>query len=243
MSIKNNIEIDHLEFLLKNSKNPVIITGAGVSTLSGIPDYSSMPGFMTNDSLYISPRQILSSGFCYGNHADFVEWFLNTFYIESKPNKIHNWIEKMSNEINNLNVITQNVDGLQIANNLIEFHGNAHVWFCEKCKLIVPKNIANTCSYRCEKCNHILQPNITLYGQFVKSDILHKTEKICREADVIIILGTSLDVHPLNEIILNSNNNNKKIIYWLDKRKPRKYNDYADSINLVLTNLNNLISI
>ena len=213
--------VDELEQYLSNFNNISIVTGAGISTLSGIPDYSTMDGTIV-DGIYYSPRQIFSLNFIDRYPEDYWEWHKEHFSKVYSPNKVHNWISKLikNNPNKNINVITQNIDGLQyksfnkyeIDKEIIEFHGNLNSFECLDCNKKFNKE-SNQCLY----CNSKkVKPNIVFYWQNINKDNYIKAEKLLRSSDVILVLGTSLEVQPLSGLVLFNGDEN---VIWIDKKK------------------------
>lgn len=213
--------VDELEQYLSNFNNITIVTGAGISTLSGIPDYSTMDGTIVA-GIYYSPRQIFSLNFIDRYPEDYWEWHKEHFSKVYSPNKVHNWISKLikNNPNKNINVITQNIDGLQyksfnkyeIDKEIIEFHGNLNYFECLNCNSNFTKE-----SEICPYCNSKkVKPNIVFYGQNINKDNYIKAEKLLRSSDVILVLGTSLEVQPLSGLVLFNGDEN---VIWIDKKK------------------------
>lgn len=208
--IKNYLTKEDLEKEFKNS-NLVIVTGAGVSTLSGIPDYSTMNGIIASDNLYYSARDVLSLNFIERFRADFFEWYNDHFHSkEFKPNKVHEWVKSLEKVAKKVTVITQNVDGLHDGiENLIEFHGNAY------------------------KLDENGLPDIIYYGKNIKEENYENAAKALRSAHNILILGTNLEVEPLATLVLEHSN---EMSYWINNRIPKNsYNGKHEDINLILT--------
>ena len=213
--------VDELEQYLSNFNNITIVTGAGISTLSGIPDYSTMDGTIVA-GIYYSPRQIFSLNFIDRYPEDYWEWHKEHFLKVYSPNKVHNWISKLikNNQDKNINVITQNIDGLQyrsfnkyeVDKEIIEFHGNLNSFECLDCNKKFNKE-SNQCLY-CKSKK--IKPNIVFYGQNINKDNYIKAEKLLRSSDVILVLGTSLEVQPLSGLVLFNGDEN---VIWIDKKK------------------------
>ena len=213
--------VDELEQYLSNFNNITIVTGAGISTLSGIPDYSTMDGTIV-DGIYYNPRQIFSLNFIDRYPEDYWEWHKEHFSKVYSPNKIHHWISKLikNNPNKNINVITQNIDGLQyksfnqynINKEIIEFHGDLKSFECLDCNKKFNKK-SNQCLY----CNSKkVKPNIIFYGQNINKNNYIEAEKLLRNSDVILVLGTSLEVQPLSGLVLFNGDEN---VIWIDKKK------------------------
>ena len=229
--MKNETE---LKEYLKNFDRINIVTGAGISTLSGIPDYSTMEGRIV-EGIYYSPREIFSLNFIHRFYDEYWEWHKEHFEKQFHENKIHDWISNLikSYPEKEINLITQNVDGLQtkslnkynLKNEIIEFHGNLQKLECLNCFNLIDSK-SNSCLY----CNSKkVKPSIVFYGQNIKKENFIKAETYLRRADLILVLGTSLQVEPLSSLVLF--NGDEKVL-WLDKNKNRiaEENDYIEFV-------------
>lgn len=223
-----------LKEYLKNFDRITIVTGAGISTLSGIPDYSTMEGRIV-EGIYYSPREIFSLNFIHRFYDEYWEWHKEHFEKQFHENKIHDWISNLikSYPDKEINLITQNVDGLQtkslnkynLKNEIIEFHGNLQKLECLNCFNLIDSKL-NSCLY----CNFKkVKPSIVFYGQNIKKENFIKAETYLRRADLILVLGTSLQVEPLSSLVLF--NGDEKVL-WLDKNKNRiaEENDYIEFV-------------
>lgn len=183
----------------------VFITGAGVSTPSGIPDFQTQR--MNFDSL----ERYLSRSYLNRYPKLFWEKYKDIFQLhtkkEMKPNEGHNFIADLEKLGKNVTVLTQNVDGLHQkagSTNVIELHGNIQKGICPKCKTdydldYMVKDLVPRCN-RLRKnriCNFILEPDVVLYGDNVRS--FSRAEEVLLQGDVLLVMGTSLSVAPTNK--------------------------------------------
>ena len=190
-------------YLIDKAKNIVFLTGAGISTNAGIPDFRGKEGWYNR-----KPEYILSMDNFLANPKE-VYKFLYTYLktIRSrKPTKTHNIIKALDDE-KNVNIITQNIDNLHIGSNIIHFHGDLEKAHCIKCNkeysidYILNDNIDSF--NRCE-CGGLIKPNIILYDENIDKGNLLNSKEICKKADLIIIIGTSLVVQPFASLQLEA---------------------------------------
>lgn len=198
---------NHLKNLLDNSQKIVFLTGAGISTHSGIPDYRSANGIYSNSLEYMLSRSCWKNN--YYRQIEFIRDRMN--FKDAKPNDIHKWIASLD-KTHTVNVITQNIDGLHEkagSKNIINFHGNIDTWNCINCNKEYDFNYVlenNTC-----KCNGKLNPKIVLYEDDLFNDAF-KAYDIVRKADLIIVMGTSLKVYPFADLIYENESCKKVLI-------------------------------
>ena len=198
-------KIKEVAELIKNNKRTVILTGAGVSTLSGIPDFRGENGVYSHS---INGEEVLSEEYFLNNTEDFFNFYFNNLILKNaKPNKTHKIINQLYNKGFVQAIITQNIDNLHIKqDNLIEVHGNIDQNYCIGCyseynlkellRLRDKESIP-----RCSKCNLIIKPDITLYGENLNKESLMNAIYETKECDVLIIAGTSLSTYPICDII------------------------------------------
>lgn len=196
----DSTQITELKDDLNQAQHITFLTGAGVSTHSGIPDYRSKNGIY--DGVNESPETILSEETLYQRPKFFYQFVMNNMYFpDAQPNKIHQKIAEFCNEKGDL--ITQNVDHLDHkANNhyVTEFHGSLYDIYCTKCRQPVSyQEYAN--SFRHKNCGGIIRPGIVLYGEQIDQTNLSKSINAMSMSDLIIICGTSFVVYPFAQLL------------------------------------------
>ncbi|MCT3555495.1 NAD-dependent protein deacylase [Lentilactobacillus buchneri] len=186
-----------------NAKRIVFLTGAGVSTASGIPDYRSKNGLYTNDKSDKPAEYYLSTDCLRDEPKVFWEYEKsNMYYPDAKPNVIHERQAEFTQKRNAV-VVTQNIDSLyRKANtqNLVEFHGNLYKVYCQKCHKTVNYKDYLKSMYH-ENCGGILRPDIVLYGEGLDPVAISKSVEAVFQADLIVIVGTSMRVYPFAGLI------------------------------------------
>lgn len=186
--------------LLKEAKNIVILTGAGMSTESGLKDFRSSDGLSSRSYEGYYPEEILSKRFFYSNTDLFYRYLkekLNVIGIS--PNKGHlilaSWEEKK-----NITIITQNIDSLHQkagSKNVLEIHGTLATCRCTQCKIEKKlKDVLNE-GYHCD-CGGVFKPDVVLYDEEVSK--INEAFSIASKGDLLLVLGTSLKVYPAASI-------------------------------------------
>lgn len=193
-------ETARLQEIIDDSENIVFFGGAGVSTESGIPDFRSADGIYHQQYRY-SPEQIVSHSFFMRNTEAFYEFYKEKMmFLEAKPNAAHLKLAQLEAEGKLKAVITQNIDGLHQAagsKNVWELHGSIHRNYCRKCgKFYDASYVKNADGVpRCE-CGGLIKPDVVLYEEGLDSGVIEHSIRAIREADTLIIGGTSLVVYP-----------------------------------------------
>lgn len=196
-------KIQELTNIIKNSNNIVFFGGAGVSTESGIPDFRSADGLYSSKyERKFSPEEILSHSFFYSHTNDFYKFYKDKMiYTNAKPNYAHIVLAQLEKMGKLKAVITQNIDGLhQMAGskNVFELHGSIHRNYCTNCyKSYELDYIINSQDIpKCETCGGIIKPDVVLYGEPLDNDVINGALNAIKNADTLIIGGTSLVVYP-----------------------------------------------
>ncbi|WP_287386993.1 NAD-dependent protein deacylase [Lachnospira sp.] len=221
--------IDEFLNLVKDSDNIVFFGGAGVSTESGIPDFRGADGLYMSKYNGLSPEEIISHSF-YLRHPDvFYEFYREKMlFPEAKPSTTHLALAKLEKMGKLKGVITQNIDGLhQMAGskNVVELHGSVHRNYCTKChkfydmEYIFKSKDIPKCS-----CGGVIKPDVVLYEEGLNEDDIYKAVDLIRNADVLIIGGTSLGVYPAAGFV-NEYRGNKMVL--INKSKT-PYDSKAD---------------
>ena len=189
-----------LKKLVDESDNIVFFGGAGVSTESGIPDFRSVDGLYNQQYKY-PPETILSHSFFIAHPDEYYAFHRAKLVApDAKPNRAHLRLAELEAEGKLKAVITQNIDGLHQAagsKNVLELHGSIHRCYCMRCGRSYPADKMNlgTGLPMCD-CGGLIRPDIVLYEETLDEDILSKSIHYIRNADVMIVGGTSLAVYP-----------------------------------------------
>ena len=198
-------KIDELQKIIDESNRIVFFSGAGVSTLSGIKDFRSPDGLYHMKYKY-PPEYMLSVDCLYKKTEDFFNFYreyLNC--LEYEPNVIHKYVAKLESQGKLLGVITQNIDGLhtKAGSKLVyEIHGSIYRNYCDSCGKKYDQNaIFNSTGIPSCECGGIIRPDVVLYGETLPEKEFMESLRIIREADLLIVAGTSLTVFPASGMI------------------------------------------
>jgi len=183
--------------------------GAGTSTESNIPDFRSKSGLSgKSGGVGVDPEEILRHTFFLEHTRDFFLFFKRfMLYPNAMPNAAHLALAELERRKQLLGVITQNIDGLhQMAGNknVIELHGSVHKNYCIACGKFFNLHYvihSEDVVPRCDCCNGIVRPGIVLYEEALNDETIDQAKYIMAHADVLIVGGTSLTVHPAASLI------------------------------------------
>lgn len=195
--------IEKLKSIIKDSNNIVFFGGAGVSTESNIPDFRSTTGLYTTSKNSKYPPEYMLSHTCYKrNTEEFFEFYkTKMIYRDAKPNLAHIALAELEKRGKLKAVITQNIDGLhQVAGskNVLELHGSVHRNYCTKCNKFFDLDyiMKDTMVPICDKCGGIIKPDVVLYEESLDMDVIDRAIEFIKNADILIVGGTSLTVYP-----------------------------------------------
>lgn len=194
-------KIQELQRIIDEHDNIVFFGGAGVSTESGIPDFRSVDG-LYNQKYDYPPETMLSHSFFVRHTEEFFRFYKDkVLALGAKPNAAHYKFAELEKAGKLKAVITQNIDGLHQAagsKNVLELHGSVHRNYCTKCgRFFDGQYIANTQGIpRCDKCGSVIKPDVVLYEEGLNNKTVNDAVNAIRNAQVIIVGGTSLVVYP-----------------------------------------------
>lgn len=188
-----------------DSDNIVFFGGAGVSTESKIPDFRSVDG-LYNQQYQYPPETILSHSFYVQNPEEFYRFYRNKMlFPDAMPNSAHLALANLEKQGKLRAVITQNIDGLHQkagSREVLELHGSVLRNYCSHCHKFYSLSdiLATEGVPRCE-CGGIIKPEVVLYEEGLDSHTLERSVSYIRNADMLIIGGTSLAVYPAAGLI------------------------------------------
>jgi len=197
--------IDLLKKWVAESNNIVFFGGAGVSTESGIPDFRSTDG-LYNQKYDYPPETILSHTFFERMPHEFYRFYRDKLIVENaEPNACHKRLASFEKEGKLKGVITQNIDGLHQkagSEKVYELHGSLLRNYCARCGKTYPLSAVTEAEGvpKCS-CGGIIRPDVVLYEEGLDSDVISESVRLIRNADVLIVGGTSLVVYPAAGLI------------------------------------------
>ena len=195
--------MEHLETLkqwIAESSRIVAFTGAGVSTESGIPDFRGVDGLYHQKFEY-PPETIISHSFYERNPEYFFRFYREKMLpLDFEPNITHKVLARWEAEGKLSAVVTQNIDGLHQkagSKRVCELHGSVLRNYCTRCgKSFSGEFIAHSQGIpRCD-CGGIVKPDVVLYEESLDSRVIEESVRAIAQADLLLVLGTSLTVYP-----------------------------------------------
>lgn len=195
-------EIIHLAQMLRKANYGVALTGAGMSTESGLADFRSPGGLWQGKD----PMQLASFRAMHDNYEEFREFYLWRVekLKEAAPHRGHEVLAEWEKEGLLKAVLTQNVDGFHQqagSREVLELHGNLRRFSCVKCSASVsPEEFKKDVA--CSHCNGRLRPGVVLFGEGLPQKPWEEATRHLEQADFFLVIGTSLAVAPVNQFPL-----------------------------------------
>jgi len=199
-------EIARLAELMRDARSVVALTGAGISVPSGIPDFRT-PG--TGLWEKVDPMEVAHIDAFRRDPVRFWSFYGQRFATleDKEPNGAHRALAAMEQRGLLDAVITQNVDMLHRragTHELVEVHGSIASCSCQSCRAIVAlEEVGSRLERaadgvpRCAECAQPLKPDVVLFGEMLDEHTLERARELCRRADVLLCIGSSLEVHPV----------------------------------------------
>ena len=209
----------------------VFFTGSGISQESGVPTFRDRFGMWTE----LNPEDVAHKNAWAKNKGqmlDFHNQFRNLIST-GQPNSAHNFISELE-KYHDVLVVTQNVDNLHEragSKNVIHLHGNL---FESRStlnpNLVYPCNGDLNLGDKCERGSQ-LRPNVVWFGEELNAQDLKLTQKVLEDCDALIVIGTSLEVYPANELVRKTNSESQLIVV-----DPNPNKDFLKGLNVTYIN-------
>lgn len=197
--------LDDAAELFRKARRVVVLTGAGISTPSGIPDFRSEgTGLWSRDE----PMEVASLSTFRTHPEIFFKWFrpLASHIFNAKPNPAHEGLAELERTGREQIIVTQNIDGLHQkagSSHVIEMHGTIRTLSCTECykqfesAQFITSFIESGEMPRCQNCTGILKPDVILFGEQLPQSAWMEAQSAARQCDLMLVAGSSLEVLPV----------------------------------------------
>jgi len=197
--------LDDAAELFRKAKRVVVLTGAGISTPSGIPDFRSEgTGLWSRDE----PLESASLSTFRTAPERFFKWFrpLADQIFHAQPNPAHFALAEFEEAGHQNLIVTQNIDGLHQkagSRQVVEMHGTLQTLSCTQCYKKYPSAdflkpfIEHGTLPQCISCNGILKPDVILFGEQLPQSAWQAAQRATRQCDLMLVAGSSLEVLPV----------------------------------------------
>jgi NAD-dependent deacetylase len=192
--------VESLAELVRTHQPCVVLTGAGISTESGIPDFRSPTGvwrmydpmeYATIDAFHADPAKVWDF---YGKRLSAL--------ADAQPNDGHRALADLERRGWIDALVTQNVDGLHSragSRTVVEVHGSIRTARCLVCDSTVPfeEALALLPVPHCPSCRSVLKPDVVMFGEVLPEAAIDRAVRLAAEARLLLVVGSSLEVFPV----------------------------------------------
>lgn len=194
------MSVGRLADLVRSHQPCVVLSGAGVSTESGIPDFRSAEGIWARHD----PAEVA--------HIDALRrdpvrvWQFYALRLEAlaraEPNEGHHALAELEEQGWVGAVVTQNVDGLHQragSQEVVEVHGSLREAECLGCgvRVAMREALENLPLPACPECGKVLKPGVVMFGELLPAEAIGRAQRLAAEAELLLVVGSSLEVHPV----------------------------------------------
>jgi NAD-dependent deacetylase len=231
--------IERAAELIREAAHVVGLTGAGISTESGIPDFRGPDGVWTKNPE--AERQATIQNYMTNRDVRVRSWKSrgSSPYMNAEPNAGHFALTELHNKGKLETLVTQNIDGLHEKagfprEDLIEIHGNVREYVCMRCghrgpmSEVIARVEAGEEDPSCPVCGGILKPATISFGQSLVPEDLQRAQFAAAGCDLLITAGTTLGVYPIAEMAPIALRAGAKLIILNAQETP--FDDYADVV-------------
>jgi NAD-dependent deacetylase len=197
------MSVELLAELIRERQPCVVLTGAGVSTESGIPDFRSAGGVWAR----YDPSEVAHVDALGRIPARVWEFYALRFdaLAEAEPNDGHHALAELEGQGWIRAVVTQNVDGLHQragSREVVEVHGSLREAECVRCGVRLPMTdaVEQLPLPACPECGEVLKPGVVMFGELLPAAAIERAQKLAAEAGLLLVVGSSLEVHPVAEL-------------------------------------------
>jgi NAD-dependent deacetylase len=230
-------DVERVRTLIETSREIVVLTGAGISTESGIPDFRGPQGVWTRDpnaeklatlQYYVSDPEIRKRAWQRRLHSE---------AFTAEPNAGHRALVALERRGKLSTLITQNIDGLHqkagtTPDRIVEIHGTIHEVTCLDCGERAPMERAlarvraGEDDPACRSCGGILKSATISFGQSLVYDDLMRSERAAKSCDLLLAVGSTLSVYPIAAIVPLARRSGAKLVIM--NGEPTEMDELAD---------------
>jgi NAD-dependent deacetylase len=196
--------LERLAELIRENQPCTALTGAGVSTESGVPDFRSPTGIWAS----FDPREYATLGAFQSDPAKIWRFYAPRFsmLMEAEPNRAHLALAELERMGLLEAVITQNIDLLHEragSREVVEVHGSIRTSSCASCGAVhaladvVPLIEAGDGAPRCLECGAVLKPDVVFFDELLPEEAIERAFDLARRARLLLVVGSSLEVYPV----------------------------------------------
>ncbi|MDQ7802848.1 Sir2 family NAD-dependent protein deacetylase [Amycolatopsis sp. A133] len=221
---------------IRGARRIAALTGAGVSTASGIPDYRGPEGVWTRTPSAVNAFTLENFMADAAVRREFWRTYAGHAAWRAEPNAAHRALAELDGAGVAVRVLTQNVDGLHqraglAARKVLELHGSMHTTRCTRCAAAFPTTEvleAGDDDPSCSRCGGILKLDVVLFGQMLDGEVLGHARNIAAASGLFLAIGSSLQVEPAASLCTVAVQAGATLV--IVNRDPTPYDDDADFV-------------
>jgi NAD-dependent deacetylase len=197
------MSVERLAELIRDNQPCVVLTGAGVSTESGIPDFRSPSGIWAQ----YDPMEYATIDAFRRDPVKVWEFYAKRFdkLTEAEPNAAHGALAQLEDAGLVEAIVTQNIDGLHQragSRDVIEVHGSIATSSCLECRYSVSlaevrRMLGDAPAPACRVCGAILKPDVVMFGELLPVAAIQRAKQLAQSARLLVVVGSSLEVFPV----------------------------------------------
>jgi NAD-dependent deacetylase len=194
---------DELASLIRERQPCVVLTGAGISTESGIPDFRSSTGIWAD----VDPFEVASIEAFHRDPERVWDFYQARIHVllEAEPNRVHRALAELERRDLVEAVITQNIDLLHAragSDEIVEVHGSIATATCLRCGHVeglhaVLEQLTQRAAPACPECGSVLKPGVVMFGELLPAAAMERAFALARSAELMLVIGSSLEVWPV----------------------------------------------
>ncbi len=197
------MSVERLAELFESRRPCVVLTGAGISTESGIPDFRSAGGIWER----YDPAEVAHIDAFRRDPARVWEFYALRLaaLARAEPNDGHRALAELEERGWIQAIVTQNVDGLHQragSREVVEVHGSLREAECVHCQVRVPLEdaVASLPLPPCPECGEVLKPGVVMFGELLPADAIQRAQALAAKTDLLLVVGSALEVYPVAEL-------------------------------------------
>jgi NAD-dependent deacetylase len=195
--------VSRLAELVRDRQPCVVLTGAGISTESGVPDFRSPTGIWA----HYDPMEYATIQAFRRDPVKVWEFYALRFEVltQAEPNAGHLALAELERAGLVRAIVTQNIDGLHAragSQDVIEVHGSIRAASCLECGERLPleevvASLRELAAPPCPQCGAILKPDVVMFGELLPEGAMERATTLARGAGLLLVVGSSLEVYPV----------------------------------------------
>jgi NAD-dependent deacetylase len=199
------VSVDRLAELIRSRQPCIVLTGVGVSTESGIPDFRSPTGIWA----HVDPMEYASLRAFRADPEKVWSFYAKRIEMltSAEPNAAHYALAELERRGFVNAIVTQNIDLLHTragSEDVLEVHGSIRTASCPACGATYPLDGSLFPLPRCRACGTVLKPDVVFFGELLPAAAVDRAHELARGAALMLVVGSALEVYPVADLPLET---------------------------------------